>query len=309
LRENEGAHQLLAAASPRRLVLPERGVEIALLDFGGEGADRSDMARPLALAHHANGFCKGMWAEVAHALRDEFRVVAMDARGHGDSSRPEGPRAFGWREFAGDAAAVAERLVEESGAPLALGIGHSFGGTALLGAAAARPACFERLLLVDPVTPPPPDQRPPGREEHVKGLADAARRRRHDWPSRAEARAWFAERSFFDGWTDVALDLYVADGLRAHADGSVELKCPGAVEAAVFEQGEALDLMMWTRDLVPPVLWLWARHGNFPLPYYELLAASMRNGRVEAVDAGHLVPMQRPDLVAAAARRCRPGRG
>jgi pimeloyl-ACP methyl ester carboxylesterase len=281
--------------------LPQRGVEIALLDFGGDG--------PVALAHHANGFCKGMWAEVAHALRGELRIVAMDARGHGDSSRPEGPAAFAWREFAQDGAAVAERLVTEIGAPLALGIGHSFGGTSLLGAAAIQPDRFARLLLIDPVTPPPPEAQLPERAEHVKGLADAALRRRHDWPSRAEARAWFAERSFFSGWTDVALDLYVQDGLRPGPAGSVALKCPGAVEAAVFEQGEALDLMAWTRDLPSPVLWLWARQGNFPLPYYEMLAASMQKGWVEAVDAGHLVPMQRPDLVATAARQLLSARG
>jgi pimeloyl-ACP methyl ester carboxylesterase len=301
LGEQGSAAQLLAAATPRRLELRERGVEIALLDFGGDA--------PVALAHHANGFCKGLWAEVAHALRGELRIVAMDARGHGDSSRPEGPAAFAWREFAEDAAAVAKRLVRETGAPLALGIGHSFGGTSLLGAAASQPDRFARLLLVDPVTPPPPEARLPERAEHVNGLADAARRRRGDWPSRAEARAWFAERSFFSGWTEVALDLYVLDGLRAASDGSVALKCPGAVEAAVFEQGEAIDLMAWTRDLPPPVLWLWARHGNFPLPYCELLADSMRRGRVEAVDTGHLVPMQRPDLVAEAARRLLTARG
>jgi pimeloyl-ACP methyl ester carboxylesterase len=293
------ASQLLAAATPRRLPLRERGVEIALLDFGGAG--------PLALAHHANGFCKGMWAEVAHALRGELRVVAMDARGHGDSSRPEGAQAFAWREFAADLAAVAAELVREAGRPLALGIGHSFGGTSLLGAAAARPELFERLLLVDPVTPPPPAEHGPERAAHVGQMVEAALRRRHEWPSRAEARAWFQERSLFASWTDVALDLYVLDGLRERADGSVELKCPGAVEGAVFAQGEALDLMAWTKGLALPALWLWAERGNFPLPLYEALAGSMARARVERVPAGHLVPMERPDLVAAAARRARVG--
>jgi pimeloyl-ACP methyl ester carboxylesterase len=289
------ARELLAAATPRRLVLPERGVEIALLDFGGPG--------PLALAHHANGFCKGMWAEVAHALGSGARVVALDARGHGDSSRPEGSRAFAWREFARDLAAVTARLVAEAGRPLALGIGHSFGGTSLLGAAAERPELFERLLLVDPVTPPAPALRGPERAEHVAQMVDAARRRRSEWPSRAEARAWFSERSLFAGFSQVALDLYVQDGLREGRAGGVELKCPGAVEAAVFEQGEALDLSAWTKGLAQPALWLWAERGNFPLELYEALAGSMARARVERVPAGHLIPMERPDLVAEAARR------
>ncbi len=291
----QGARDLLAAATPRRLTLEGRGVEIALLDFGGSG--------PLALAHHANGFCKGMWAEVAHALRGRLRVVALDARGHGDSSQPEGARAYAWPEFTADLAALAEQLAAETGRPLALGIGHSFGGTSLLGAAARRPELFERLLLVDPVTPPPPSSQLPGRREHVASLADAARRRRSEWPSRLEARAWFSERSLFSAWTPAALDLYVLDGLRESEDGGVELKCTGAVEAAVFELGEFVDLTEWTRGLAAPALWLWAEGGNFPLAFQELLAASMRSARVERVAAGHLVPMERPELVAEAALR------
>ena len=35
-------------------------------------------------------------------------------------------------------------------------------------------------------------------------------------------------------------------------------------------------------------------------PRTKLLAASMRAGRVEDVDAGHLVPLERPELVVAA---------
>jgi pimeloyl-ACP methyl ester carboxylesterase len=292
---SQRARALLAAGTHRRLRLDARGVEIAGLDFGGAG--------PLALAHHANGFCKGMWAEVAALLRGRLRVVAMDARGHGDSSHPEAEVAYAWHEFAADLAAVAARLVVESGRPLALGIGHSFGGTSLLGAEALAPGRFERLLLLDPVTPPPRALASPERAAHVASMVEAAQRRRSEWPSREEARAWFAERSLFAGWRAEALDLYVLDGLRERPEGGVELKCPGAVEAAVFAQGEGVDLSGWVRGLAPPALWLRAERGNFPLAYYQELAASMRSARVEEAPAGHLIPMERPDLVADAALR------
>ena len=52
-----------------------------------------------------------------------------------------------------------------------------------------------------------------------------------------------------------------------------------------------------------PTLFLWAREGNFPRSVYETLAASMPSAIVEDVDAGHLVPMERPDLVIAAVGR------
>ncbi|MBW2232048.1 MAG: alpha/beta fold hydrolase, partial [Deltaproteobacteria bacterium] len=126
---------LPADVERRRLALPEAGVEIALLDWGGEG--------PLALLHHANGFCAALWAPIAEALRDRFHVVAMDARGHGDSSLPsERPpeEAFAWPVMAADLRAVALTLLQETGhSQIALGLGHSFGGTLTLAAESAHP--------------------------------------------------------------------------------------------------------------------------------------------------------------------------
>jgi pimeloyl-ACP methyl ester carboxylesterase len=134
-------------------------------------------------------------------------------------------------------------------------------------------------------------------------MVERATKRRHDWPSRGSARAFFAERDLFGAWHATALDLYVLDGLRARADGSVELKCPGAVEAAVFASGEGVDVEASVRGVTVPALWLWATRGNFSRARYEALAASMREARVEDLDAGHLAPMERPDLVAEAILR------
>jgi len=263
-------------------------VEIALLDWGGDG--------PPLLAHHANGFCAALWAPVAERLAPHFRFVAMDARGHGDSSHPEGPDAYRWHQFAGDLAAVADHLAAEAGRPLALGLGHSFGGTSTLAAAALRPALFERIVCVDPVVMPPevPDA---ARRAHSQSLVDGAHRRRRHWPSRQAALEHFRPRSLFAGWDDRTLALYVDEGLARQADGSRVLKCPPEVEAEVFGSAAGFDLFGRVQRLAVPALLLWARHGNFPLPLYRDLAARMADARVHEVDAGHLVTMQRPDLV------------
>jgi pimeloyl-ACP methyl ester carboxylesterase len=285
---------MLRNVERRRLALPERGVEIALLDFGGEG--------PPLLAHHANGFCAALWAPVAESLRERFRVVAMDARGHGDSSSPEDPDAFEWHHFAEDLAAVAARLAEEAGRPLAVGLGHSFGGTSMLAAAALRPELFERLVCVDPVIFPPevPDA---ARVAHGQSLVDGARKRRRDWPDRASAIEHFRPRSLFAGWTERALALYVDEGMRARADGSLELKCAPEVEAAVFGGARRLDLFDRIAGMATPALLLWARHGNFPRALYRRVVEHVGDGRIEDVDAGHLVPMEKPGLVVDAVLR------
>jgi pimeloyl-ACP methyl ester carboxylesterase len=288
------ARVLLARAQARTLSLPARGVEIALLDWGGDG--------PLALLHHATGFCKGVWAPVAEALRGHFRVIAMDARGHGDSSQPGGAGAYAWREFARDLEAVAEALAAQHGR-VALGMGHSFGGTAMLGASRARPELFERLVLVDPVVPPPAATAPPEATARPNALAEGARRRRTVWASRAEARALWGRRSVFSTWRPEVLDLYALDGLRELPEGGVTLKCPSAVEAAIFELGRELDVLEMTAAHPTPALWIRAGQGNFPAAWCQSLAGRMRACAYLDLPVGHLVVMERPDVVAREALR------
>ena len=287
----------LLAGVQRRSLHVGPGIEIAILDWGG--------SQPLALLHHANGFCAGVWGVVAQALRPHFRVVAMDARGHGDSSKPREREAYRWECFVDDLVRVAELLAaEQADHRVALGMGHSFGGTATLSAAARRPNLFERIVLVDPVLVPRGGVTlPADRSEYRDRLAEAARDRQRVRPSREEARRVWAGRRFFANWDPRVLDLYVAEGLRDRPDGQVELKCPGEVEAAVFEQGGTLDSLAAAGRLQAPALLLWAREGNFPRGFYEAVASGMRDGRMEDIAAGHLLVMERPDLVSAAALR------
>lgn len=296
LPDGAEAAAILDAARPRAFVLPDRGVTLAALDWGGTG--------PIALLHHANGFCKGVWGLVAEGLKHRYRVIAIDARGHGDSTVPSDPDAYAWAEFALDVAAVGEALRTEQGAPIALGIGHSFGGTALLGAASRHPDLFARLLLVDPVTPPPPDSAPTAeRQARLVRIVEGARKRRAEWPSRAEARAWWAERAFFASWDPRALDLYVLDGLRARPDGSVVLKCMPETEATIFGHSGGIDVFALAAAVRTPTRILWAERGDFSRPVYERMARGMANAVIETVAAGHLVTMERPDLVVEAALR------
>jgi len=275
----------------RTIELPNSGVEIALLDWGGEG--------PLALLHHANGFCAGVWGLVAEPLSRHFRVIAMDARGHGDSSKPEGAHFYRWEHFASDVAQVASRLAaDHRDGRVALGLGHSFGGTSILMAAARHPDLFGRNVLVDPVVPPP-DWAAADPERQLRGnsLAEGARKRRVVWSSRAEARAKWVGKEMFAAWDPRALDLYIEHGMANREDGQVELKCPGIVEATVFESSRGLDVYGIAEGSTVPTRILWASRGQFPRITFEQLAARMQNADVRDLAAGHLAVMEEPDLV------------
>lgn len=273
----------------RRIALPERGVEIALIDFGGSG--------PPLLAHHANGFCAALWAPVAERLRERFHVLAMDARGHGDSTKPEDPGAYAWSAFTADLGAVADRLVAEAGRPLSVGLGHSFGGTSMLAAAAEGPERFERVVAVDPVLFPP-EAAGPDRSERGRQLVARTLRRRRAWPDRDAALAHLRSRDLFAGWTERALALYLDEALARGAHGQLVLKCPPEVEAAVFSGPGDFDVFSRVAGLATPALLLWARGGNFPRALYERLVSVLRAGRVDDIEGGHLVPMEAPGRVA-----------
>lgn len=278
--------------SRRRLSLGD--VDIAVLDWGGSGAP--------ALLHHANGFCAATLGPLAALLRRRYRVFGMDARGHGDSTLFADLERYQWEAFRDDWIGVAETIVAECGEPLALGLGHSLGGTTTLLAAAARPDLVREVALVEAVIPLPredPETQDSARVARLERLVEGARKRRAHWASREEARSHFAGRGVFAGWRDDALDLYVAEGLATTAEG-VALKCPGAVEAAVFVNGRGLDAVGAAARVRCPATWLWARQGDFPRALYEGAVAGMKEARIVDVDGGHMVPMEAPERVVAA---------
>lgn len=294
--------RLFSNAERRKLALPGRDVEIALIDWGGDG--------PLALLHHANGFCAGMWALLAEKLRPHYRVVALDARGHGDSTAPPPGPAYEWTNFVDDLIPLAERLAGEQGAPIAYGIGNSFGGLVTAYAAGLRPDLFDRVAMLDPVIrptveklaeirakmtiPPPPEDFDP----RGNPMAIAARRRERVWPSRELALEKWEGKEMFASWDPRGLRLYVDEGMRDREDGQVELKCDPMIEASVFDGAGILDLFEVAEKIAAPTLLLRAGRGFFPMAVYEEVAACIPNAKLLEMDIDHLMPMHNPPELA-----------
>ena len=265
-------------------------MELGILDFGGDG--------PLALLAHANGFCAGIYGLLAESLGGDFRVVAFDARGHGDSSKPP-LDAYDWGEFSLDLLALAERLCAELGyTRVDYGIGHSFGGTATLTAAAERPELFGRVALLDPVVMPPAEERPPDLSQRRNVMSNIARNRRQVWSSRDELRRSWGAREALAAWDRRVLDLYIEEGFCDRHDGQVELKCPGEIEATIFEATADFDLFARTEKARTPGLLLSGADGHLPAELHRRLAASIPELEIESIPAGHLMLMTAPDLVA-----------
>lgn len=187
--------------------------------------------------------------------------------------------------------------------PKVVGIGHSFGGNALVQAAAARPDLFEGLFLVDPMVPPHyvPYERWLKERFAVYALSAGAIRRRTHWPSRAEAATAMRAQPFFAAWDKDVFDLYVAHGLvpvdYAKPEGEVTLATPSWSEAAVFTEPEGVAHgWMALPKLECPVGFVMA---NVPVATYgeertrDMVWRAPRARNERFPDAGHLVRRSR----------------
>ncbi|MDQ3756617.1 MAG: alpha/beta hydrolase [Actinomycetota bacterium] len=254
---------------------------IAWHDFGGVGPD-------LLLAH-ATGFHAHVWLPVVAHLRDRFRCVAVDERGHGDSAG--GPDVdLDWRAASHDLLEVIEaaRLVRPFGA------GHSAGAAQLLMAEQDAPGTFRALYCFEPVIPRVPAQ------PMASPLSEGARRRKEVFESRDEALARFREKFPFSLFALDALRAYVDHGFDDLPDGTVRLKCRREDEARTYEHGVAHDAFARLGEVRCPVA---VECGTAPSPFgldaCEAYASRLPDARATALDGlSHFGPQERPDLIA-----------
>ena len=115
------------------------GVRLACFIRGAEDAP------PLVLLHGLTSRAS-TWDTAAPEFARQFRVVAIDQRGHGDSDQPG---AYSFELMCDDVLGVLDRL----GMQRVSLLGHSMGGTVAYLIAEKEPGRIGRLILED--TPPP----------------------------------------------------------------------------------------------------------------------------------------------------------
>lgn len=263
------------------------------LDWGGSGV-------PVHFLH-ANGFCAGTYTPFLSRLSTSLRVEAGDIRGHGDTRLPVPDPVSGWSLFADDLCQWIRRRYAD---PI-IGLGHSLGGTATVMAAANGPELFSAIVLIDPVILPPTYLwalqilRWIGQQGRMP-LAQRARRRKRRFSSMENARQRFsAGRGMFRTWQEAFIDAYLEWSLRMHEDGSAELKCSPELEAQIYESVPR-NVMSFAARIRCPVLTVRGAQSDTFLPgpaaRLERLIPDCRS--VVIHDAGHFIPMERPEWLA-----------
>jgi pimeloyl-ACP methyl ester carboxylesterase len=255
--------------------------------------------RPLIHFMHGNGFSAMTYWPLLSKLHETYDLCLHDAQGHGDSD--DGVAFPGWNVTAERMATVVQHRRKQWGKRPIIGMGHSFGGVITLLAAAHYPQLFDALILLDPVIFPRflgwlmAVGEFTGLSRYTP-MASRARRRTARWSSYEEAWDYFYQRGIFRGWSEEALEAYIRFALLTHPDGSLSLKCPPWMEAAIF-QSRPHGLWKAIADLQVPTHIIYGKN-TYPFIEPSVQAAVQGNKMITAqsILGGHCFMQQDPQL-------------
>lgn len=257
------------------------GVNIRYLDNGGAG--------PVLVCLHGTSMTAHAWGHLAAALRDGYRVIAVDMRGHGASDRPA--TTYTIAELAGDIARLAEALDLRD---ITL-VGSSVGNQVAVSFAAANPDRVAGLILSDPsffVSD----------TEIVKYLRSHHRRQRN-YPTRAEIEAFARALPQRAGLGEEMHRLAMQGDFRHEADGSWSWAYDLPAITKIF-LNLSTDQSADIAAIAAPVLVLNADRSNvLSGKQAEDLVKAFADARLETVkDSNHTIWGDQPALLATRAR-------
>ncbi|MDT7674145.1 MAG: hypothetical protein QOD82_2047 [Pseudonocardiales bacterium] len=237
------------------------GACIAVRGYGGTG-------RSILLLHGLMGRASTWW-QASRWLADHGRVVAVDARAHGDTTTPTaGP--WPTERFVADAVEVIEAL--ELGP--AVVIGHSMGGLHGWELAAARPDLVSALVVEDMA----PDHRGRTAAPWVSWF--------EAMPAAYESIA--AVRDAF-GWPRPSVGDYIAECVREAPDG-YRLLTEHAMAAAIAGEWGERDFWDSVARVHCPTLLLEAEESPIASEQMAAMAKLMPHARhVRVPGTGHLL--------------------
>lgn len=238
---------------------------------------------PPALLLHGIGNYGRVWDFFADAIKERLRLVAPDARGHGESVKPM--HGYAPEDFAADAIAV----LDAYGLVRPVVVGHSMGGGHAMALAALHPERVRALVLVDVG----PDI---GREG-----GDRARRLSLGRPARfatdAEALAYLRETS--PGYADDVYANRLAHVFTRDGSGIVWSSSKDALMQILMATGRGTEAWRIVAGLPMPVLVVRGTRSesSSEATHRRMLETIPRVSGLELA-AGHNVQLDRPQELA-----------
>lgn len=249
------------------------GLTFHYADWGGSGP-------PLVMLHGLSGHSR-TWDHTAAALSDQYHVLALDQRGHGDTDwAPE----YGLRQMANDLLGFLDGLELRTVTLMGL----SMGGLVSFVFAAAHPDRVERMVILDIG----PEIAPAGSANVASSMAARDVFRTED-EAFAQARAANARPA------DATLRHRVTHNLRRLPDGSFTYKYDKALRQnprALFDHTPEELWAAWQALSCPVQLVRGADSDVLSAETAERMLAENANVSFASIpDCGHSITLDRPE--------------
>ena len=248
------------------------GLRLHYQDYGTEG-------NPAMLCLHG-GAAHAHWFDfVAPGFTADYRVLALDQRGHGDSEWAE-PPAYSYERYAADLAEVIEQLDLRD----FVLVGHSMGGTVSLEYTAAHPGRVGKLIVVDSTLQMTADR--------VAALRDVGSRQGSQYPTREEFVARFRLRPAGTLAAPAIIRHLAQNSARQFPDGTWRHK----FDRNVYATRETTDgLPRWNHIRIPALLVKAERSPRIsPQVFAEVKARCAHVELAEIPDSDHHVTLDNP---------------
>ena len=263
-------------------------VQIHALDWGGDGT-------PLLLVHGARRTGRS-WNAVARRLQNDFRVIAIDVRGHGDSGATgTGNDCLGrMRDF--------DKVALELNLGAHFVMAHSIGCAPAALYASHHAQRVIGLILIEPI----PDVHTfwTRGETSKEVWVQKSVRARNGWESIDELRSRIERNVGTRRWDPEVLEDILREETRLFPDGRVEIKLNPSIHNLDEMWEDRTDLIAEAPNIDMPTLVL-ARADNPQLETsLKRLTDALPQGRIDAIsDIGHSMYMENPSLISDIGRK------
>ena len=243
-----------------------------------------DAPRTIILLHGttANAW---WWEPVARAIAPEYRLLALDQRGHGDSEWAR-PAAYSPADYANDIARFVAHEAANESKPVV--VGHSMGGLNVLAFARSHPESARGAMAIDVAV-----TSTRGRDRYLRRLKAIPV---VTYPDLATAKARFRLMPNEGGIAAEVLHEIAERSLARTEDGRWTLK----FDRESFLGGDGLDVLETIESIRIPTMLVRAEHSRIMTAEgAERACASNLNARLVTIaGAHHHVILERPEEVA-----------
>ena len=261
-----------------------QGINLNYVDWGTP--PRAEDA-PAVFLLHGDMRTSRSWDAVARRLRDGYRVLALDSRGHGDSDWPDSGYTFAQR--VDDLEAFCDAIALRN----AVAVAHSTGGVVAALLADRRPDIFSRLMLLEPMVVVT--------ESFQCMVSKRAETPRRTWDGPEDMYKYLKWHRMTGKWPDEVIRDVVAHESYQLPDGRLDMKWATASMSWSEREGDYLDITPALKTLGKPILFITSDSRADLFRHLRPIAERTPDFDLLTIpDSGHNMYMDQPAAVARA---------